>query len=184
MWKSRDFALIILIAVVTFVFTIFVGQLAWLFTGIPGSNMLFSIGYAILISFALLMFEGRRWRFFVHSILVVFLTLPTYLAGTPFDVVIRMPLIINAFHGDLLFNSIYGFFEKRNKLLWWAILIAVEYMLMNPFLGAMIWPLFYPPEFVATMVSAILLLLPVIIIECVAGGYLGYKIYERVKKLV
>ena len=184
MWKSRDFALIILIAVVNFVFTIFVGQLAWLFTGIPGSNMLFSIGYAILTSFALLAFEGRRWRFFVQSILVVLLTLPTYLAGAPFDVIARTPVIINAFHGDLLFNSIYGSFKKRNKLLWWAILVAVEYMLMNPILGAIIWPLFYPPEFVATMISATIFLLPVIVIECTAGGYLGYKVYERVKKIV
>ena len=41
--------------------------------------------------------------------------------------------------------------------------------------------IFYP-EVVEKFVEVILLLSPVIIVESIAGGYIGYKIFERVKK--
>ena len=77
----------------------------------------------------------------------------------------------------------YGFFEKRNKTLWWAIITTVEFMLMMPFLGVIMAPLFYTPEYVASMVSILPFIVPVIIIECIAGAYLGYKIYKRTEKI-
>ena len=105
MWPSNDLALVVFLAILNLIFTALLGQMAWLVSGIPGSNMVFSIGYAILISFALLVFEGRRWRFFTQSVLIIVLALPTYLNGPPFDVIIRLPVFLNALHGDLLFNS-------------------------------------------------------------------------------
>ncbi len=159
------------------------GQLAWLFTGIPGSNYLFVIGYAIIISLALLMFEGRRWRLLLQSVLFAILVIPTYFAGIPFDVLARMPIIINSLQGDILFNSYYGFFKRRNKLGIWAILSTLEFMLVSPFLQMVNFYLFYPPAFLTTFVNVILLMLPVIIVETIAGAFIGYKLYERVRKV-
>ena len=64
MMKSRDITLVILLAVVSFVYTVFVGQLGNLLTGIQGLNYLVIIGHMIFISYGFLMYEGRRWRLF------------------------------------------------------------------------------------------------------------------------
>jgi len=37
---------------------------------------------------------------------------------------------------------------------------------------------FYSPEYASTFVGIFLMMLPVIIIESAAGGYLGFKIYD------
>jgi hypothetical protein len=51
-------------------------------------------GHAIVISFALLIYKGKRWRFAFQSIIVAILFIPTFAMGTPFDVLARMPLIL------------------------------------------------------------------------------------------
>ena len=77
MWSSRDVAIIVGLAVVNLVFSALAGQLGWLTTGMPGSNLvIFGIVYALFVSFALLIFEGKRWKFFVQSILIVMILFP------------------------------------------------------------------------------------------------------------
>ena len=181
MWKSKDITLIIVFAVLGLIYTVFVAQMGYLITGILGVNFLFIIGYAIFISSQLLLYAGRRWRFFISSVLFVFLIIPTNFAGTPFDMLSRTPLMIHAFFVDLLFNSIYGFFESHNKLFWWTILVSIEYNMINPFFSILIYHFLYPPEYVASFINVVLLMLPVIIVESIGGGYIGYKIYERIK---
>ena len=97
MWNSRDLALVIILAVVSFIYTIFVGQLGNLITGIQGFNYLFIVGHAIFISFGFLMYEGRRWRLLLQGVLAALLTLTTYLSGAPFDVLSKMPMIATSF---------------------------------------------------------------------------------------
>jgi hypothetical protein len=184
MWKSRDITLILIFAAVGLVYTVTVAQIGYLITGIPGMNFFFIIGHVIVISSQFLLFEGRRWRFFVSTILFVFLIIPTNFAGTPFDIIARMPIIIHAFFADLFFNSFYSFFERHNKLFWWAILLSLEYNIVNPFFSILFYSYLYPPEFVATFSNTVLLMLPVIVIESIVGGYLGYKVYERTKKVL
>ena len=183
MWSSRDIALVISISAMSFVYAAFVSQLGNLITGIMGFNYLFTIGHAILISVAILLYEGRRWRFLFQSVVVALLFVPTYQAGTPFDVLARIPIIINTFLGDLVFNSVYSFFRKRNQLKWWAILTVTTFWICSPFLFMLNLYLFYPPEGFITFTNTVLLMLPVIIIESIIGGYLGYNIYERVKNI-
>jgi hypothetical protein len=180
-WSSRDIALIISISVMSFVYAAFVSQLGNLITGIVGFNYLFTLGHAILISVAILLYEGRRWRFLFQSVLVALLFIPTYQAGTPFDVLARIPIIINTFLGDLVFNSLYSFFRKLNQLKLWAILTVTTFWICSPFLFMLNLYLFYPPERLIPFWNTLLLMLPVIIIESIIGGYLGYNIYERVK---
>jgi hypothetical protein len=181
--NSKDLGLTIILAALGFVTMTLIVQAATMLTGIPGANYVFTIVIAIQTSFALLIYRGKRWRFFVQMTLLTFLIIPTYIGGVPFDLLSKINLAVNAFHGDLLFNSIYRFFREKNKLIWWAILITVEFWLMNPIFGLIIKPFFYPPEFIKKIVETVTLLLPVIIVEAIAGGYIGYKIYRRVDKL-
>lgn len=185
MLNSKDLCVIIIMAVLGLVITVLVGQVATMITGIPGANYVLVIVFAIQTSFALLLYEGRRWRFFVQMTLFTFLIIPTYIGGIPFDFLSKTNLIVNSFQCDLLFNSVYGIFKKQNKLVWWAILVAVEFWLLNPFFGLLIKSLLlYPPEFMMKFIGVLPLLLPVIIVESAAGGYIGHKIYERIKKVV
>jgi len=183
MWSSRDLTLVIILAVVSFIYTVLIGQLGNLFTGILGLNYFFIGGHAVFISFGFLMYEGRRWRFLIQSILVALLTLPTHQSGAPFDVLARIPMIASSFIFDLIFNSIYTFFRKRNRLVWWAILVAVVYLLITPFFVALNLFMFYPPEVFTLFMNVVLLMLPVIIIESIAGAYIANKIYRRVRKV-
>ncbi len=183
MWNSRDLALVVLIAVVNVVSVYLVGQMAWLFSGIPGSNMIFVINGAIYNSVALLMYEGRRWRFLLQQLIFVILIIPTYLVGTPFDIIPRIPIIVNAIHADILFMSLYGIFKKRSQLKLWIIICIVEFFLVNPLLVGIAFTYRFPPEFVATFIKVVLLLLPVSITESVIGALIGYKIYQRTRKI-
>jgi len=170
-------------AVLGFASSLLVVQIGRMLTGIPGINYAFTIVLAIETSFSLLMYEGRRWRFFLQMTLFAILIIPTNLGGPPFDILARINMIINAFLCDLAFNSIYRTFQKRNKLVWWVIIAMVTYWVLNPFISILIKPLFYPPEYIETLISVVSLLLPVIIIESIAGGYFGHKIYRRLKSI-
>ena len=182
MWESRDLALVIILAVVSFIYTTFVGQMGNLITGIQGLNYLFIVGHMIFISFGFLMYEGRRWRLFLQGVLAALLTLTTYLSGAPFDPLSKMPMIATSFFGDLIFNSLYTFFKKRNKLPWLAILVVIGYMLMLPVFVTLDMTLFYPPKALNMYLSVYFLLLPVTIVETIAGALIGIMIYRRVRK--
>jgi hypothetical protein len=166
-----------------FVTTALVVQVGTMLTGILGVNYIFTIFLAIQTSFSLLMYKGKRWRFLIQIILFTFLIFPTYVGGVPFDLLSKINLPINAFFGDIIFNSIYGLFEKKDKLLIWSILITVIFWVLNPFFGLVVKSFYLTPEAISKFADVILMLLPVIIIEAVAGGYLGYKIFKRTKKL-
>lgn len=182
MWESRDLTLVIILAVVSFIYTTFVGQLGNLITGIQGLNYLFIVGHAIFISFGFLMYEGRRWRLLLQGILAALLTLTTYLSGAPFDPLSKIPMIVTSFFGDLIFNSIYNFFKKRNRLIWSAILVALGYVLMLPVFVTLNMYLFYPPQALTMYINVYLLLLPVTIVETIVGAVIGNMIYRRVRK--
>jgi hypothetical protein len=183
LWKSSELTLIIVFAALGLAYTIIVAQMGYLITGIQGANFLFIIGYVIFISSQFLLFKGKKWRYFVSTVLFVLLITPTNFAGAPFDIIARIPIIISAFFADLLFNSVYGFFERHNKLLCWTILLSVEYNVVTPVLSILFYNFFYPPEFVQKFTSAVFFMFPVIIIESIVGGYFGYKIYNRIEKL-
>jgi len=182
-WDSRDLTLIIVFAALGTVYTVFVAHMANQITGINGAAFLFIIGYAIFISAQLLFFNGRRWRYLASTVIFTVLIIPTSFAGAPFDVIARIPVIISAAILDILFNSAYGYFEKRSKLLLLTLIFAVEYNLASPYFGLVFNYVFYPPEYVTAYASALVFMTPIIVIESIAGGYLGYKVYQRVKKV-
>ena len=183
MWSSRDLALVTLFAVATVVSSYLVGQLGWLLSGIPGSNSALLIFSAIINSVALLAFEGRRWRYFLMKIIVVILILPTYLVGTPFSILPRIPIIIDAFHIDIIFMSIYEIFKKRNQVKLWIVIASVEFYLVNLLLAGIVFSYLFPPEFVTTYINTVLLLLPISIGESIIGALIGYKVYQRIEEV-
>lgn len=90
---------------------------------------------------------------FFNAINFVILILPTYLVGTPFDILPRIPTVINAIHADVLYNSIYGFFKKRNQLKLWTTICVVEFFLVNPLLTGITFTFLFPPAFVLTFIN-------------------------------
>jgi hypothetical protein len=182
MWSSKDISCIIFMAVLGLVFTALIGQMAGLLSGIRGANYIFTIFLAVQTAISFLIYAGRRWRFFVQFSIFTLLIIPTHLGGLPFAVQSRIHFVITAFLADLIINSFYETFRKREKLKWWSIVGAVFFWVMMPFFSLLIRPLFYSLEAVALFANVVLLLLPVIIVESVAGGYLGYIIFLRLKR--
>jgi len=181
-WETRDLTLVIILAVVSFIYTLIIGQLGNLVTGIVGFNYLFAIGHMFFISFGFLMYEGKRWRLFLQCALVALLTLTTYLSGVPFDLLSKIPILLTAFIADLGFNSIYQFFTKRNRLKWLSLLLCFCFLLMLLFFNSLNMYLFYSPQTLSAYLSVYALLLPVSIIETALGGLLGFEIYKKTKK--
>ena len=90
--------------------------------------------------------------------------------------------MITAFVADLIVNSFYDRFRKRGKLKWWSISGSLFFWVMLPFFSLLVRPLFFAFEAVLLFANVVLLLLPLIIIESLAGGYLGYRIFLRLRK--
>ena len=184
MISSRDLALIIVFAVLTLIFMFLIGQVPELITGIPGISYVFTIVYSINQTVSWLMYEGRRWRILAQGLLVSLLALlfiPTWNRPA------AMATTINAFIVDVVFNSFYGFFEQKNKRLWWAILSQVYYWSTHSLWIVLFASLFfYPFEFMIEQwfIPIMSIMLPIMIVEGIAGGYIGYKVYRRVEKLV
>ncbi len=180
MISCRELSLIICLAVLGLVISTSIVQIATL-TGIPGATYLFTILLSLLTSFSLLIYEGQRFMFFFQITLYTFLIVPTSIGGVPFDLFSKIQMIVNAFFVDIIFNGTYGFFRKKDKLLLWAIMGALVYWTMNPFFGLMIKPLFFPQAFAFRILDILFWIVPVIIVESIAGGYLGYQTFTRIK---
>jgi len=182
MKDSRDLGLIIVFAVMNFIFMLIIGQVA---RAIPiyGIGYVFIIFYSIIASVAWLMYEGRRWRIFAQGLLFNSLTLlfiPS--RGSP----IVLGALANVFIVDLIFNSVYGFFKKKNILIWWIIILQVFFWVAAPLFDVVFLSLLvYPFEMVLKnyFIPLISLMLPVMIIEAIAGAYIGYRLYRRVENL-
>lgn len=166
-----------------FVFMVLIGQIPRLITGIPGITYAFHIVYSILQSVSWLMFEGRRWRIVAQGLLISLLALTIIPVWTP---AIALSTIVNMLIVDLVFNSFHGFFEKKKMLFQWLILGQVYYWSTHS-LWVLLFSslLFYPFEALLKnwFIPIMSVMLPIMIIEAIAGGYLGYQIYRRVKKV-
>jgi hypothetical protein len=183
LWTSKDIALIIVLAATSFVYSMLVAQLPNLITGIVGLNYFFMFGHGIVISFALLVYNGKRWRFAFQGTILALLFIPTFAMGTPFDLLARMPMIVGGFLGDLVINSFYQNFKDKNKLMWWSVLGAIFNISILPILTTLNMYLFYSTEVLTSFMTVVTYLSPVIIFEAIVGGYVGYKVFERTSSL-
>lgn len=181
MWKSKDVSLILLLAVLSFVYSMLIAQLPTLIVGVVGLNYIFIFGYGILIGLSFLIYKGKKWRFGFQTALLALLMIPTFAMGTPFDVLARLPLIIGGFLSDFIFNSIYNYFCTKKRLKYWAILATLFTIGINLFLTVLNMVLFYPPTVMTSFIHVVSLLSPVIIIEALIGGYIGFVLFNRIK---
>ena len=183
MKNSKDLALIIMFAVLNLVLMILIGQVPELITGIPAIGYAFIIFYAITQSVAILMYEGRRWRLVMQAFIFNTMALLSVATWTQIAALVSL---ISSIIVDVVFNSLYGYFKRKDKLLWFAVVTQVYSWTSQP-----IWTLLFVSLFLSPFESVlrnwfipiILVVLPVIIVEAIAGGYIGYKTYERVKRI-
>lgn len=180
MWSSRDVALVIITAVLVFVLTVLIFQLATMITGVQGTSFIFTFAFATFISLTFLLFEGRRWRFFCHNALYALLSLPTSTGGIPYDIFPRLVIILAGFPMDLILNSFYNYFESRNRLIWWSILAGLVPFLIIPSMQILIFPIYFSANYVTAYTNTVMLMSPFLIGGGIIGGYLGYKLYIRV----
>ena len=184
MKNSRDLALVIMFAVLNLVLMVLIGQIPELITGIPAIGYAFIIFHAITGSVALLIYEGRRWRIFTQGLLFSLIALLSIPIWSPTAALVA---ILTAFIIDVVFNSFYGFFKVKNKLLWWVILSQVCSFTTQPIWTLLFRAVFFVP-FEAVLknwfIPIILVVLPLIIIEAIAGGFIGYKIFKKVEILL
>ena len=94
-----------------------------------------------------------------------------------------MAAILNSLIVDVVFNSIYGQFKKENKLFWWILFNQVYYWATLPFWLLPFLSLFVPIQEAIEIwfIPLMSVMLPIIILEAIAGSYVGYKIYKRVE---
>jgi hypothetical protein len=186
MKSSRDVALIIMFTALVIVFRYLIGQFVLMVANItfPGFVFLLSIFFSVIQCVSFLMFKGRRWRFLALGLLSTLLYFvfinPSGGWGS------EMAIVTNYIVIDVVFNSFYGSFERKNRLLWLTFILQLYYWIAYPFLLLFFaTTLFVPFEsyFNNYFVPVFSVMLPVILIEALAGSYLGYKIYRRVEKI-
>ena len=180
MKNSRDVALIAMFAALSFVFNVLIGQLPSLITGLAGLGYVFTIVYSIIQSVAYLMYGGRRWRILAQALLLnllYFLFIPSW------TLPVTMATITNMFFVDLIFNSFHGRFKINSRLFRWILALQVYSWTTQSFLVLPFLSLFIPMEAVtAYFFLLVTVMLPIIIVEAVAGSFIGYKIYGRVER--
>jgi len=178
--NSRDIALVIIFVALSFVFNVLIGQLPSLITGIGGMAFVFTIVYSIIQSVAYLMYGGRRWRILAQALLLGLLYILFIPTWTP---PVAMATITNFFIVDIIFNSLYGKFKRDNRLFWWILALQVFSWTTFTFINLPFYLLFVPMDVViGLMLPFDIAMLPIIIIEAIAGSYIGYKIYGRVER--
>jgi hypothetical protein len=188
MWSSRDISLIITFSALTLIFGVLIGRVPDLITGIAGIGYVFTIVYSISQSVLWSLFEGRRWRILVKVLLVRLISLLLFTSGSlSYVIPPTLATILNSAIIDIFFNSFYSYFKRKNKLFWWIIL-AQLYFWSTHTLWILVFTsfLYFPFESVIQywFIPVALVMLPIMIIEAIIGGSIGYKIYRRVEKLL
>lgn len=179
--ECKDLSTVIFISVAGLIYVALISPLSTFVSGIPFFRYIFSIGNVVLISLALLLYAGKRWRFFLQGILISLLTLPIYGGTVNFNIIAgAVMIIINSLHGDLLFNSYYSSFKKKNKLKLWAILTTTQFYLVSILLNLLNYYLFFYSIDITTYLSPLLIVIPIIIVECYIGGNIGFRIFQRI----
>jgi hypothetical protein len=178
--NSKDIALIIIFSSLSFVFNALIGQVPSLITGIPGIAYLFTIVYSIIQSVAYLMYGGRRWRILAQALLLGLL----YSLFIPsWTLPVAMATITNMFIIDLIFNSFHEKFKRNNRLFRWILALQLFSWITHSFILLPFLSLFIPMTAVIAYFDILIVMLPIIVIEAIAGSYFGYKIYRRVEKI-
>ncbi len=83
---------------------------------------------------------------------------------------------------DIIFNSVYDFFNKQKKLKWFSISSSIVGTVIDTLLRVLTYPILMPREFTLAYLNVTFIMIPVIIFNAVFGGYVAFKIYKRIGK--
>jgi hypothetical protein len=187
LWRSKDVAFIVFFSVLTFINFSTLVQFLVAAIPIPGIIYCIDIGGAIIFGVSFLMYEGRRWRVLAQGLLILaFGFYSSYGGNAAFYLITLFPWVLRLLIADVVFNSLYGRFKERGKLLWLSIMAVTFFFGVGPFLAVLffwLFPVYFPASVLTPILITITLALPVIIALSLTGGYLGFKIYKRVEKL-
>jgi len=176
--KGKEIALIVSFATMLVALT-YVFHHARIVTGIRGISYLFTIFGAIPVTAVMLCFQGRRWRFLSLGCLVGMMVFPSHLHGAPFDPTKLIYLLVFLVT-DVVFNTFHDQYQKRGRLLIWAILFANTYYLMRIPLTLLRLQLFFSPIVLAMYIKLMMVMVWIIVGQATLGAYLGYRIYKRI----
>ena len=179
MWNTKDLCLVATLAAIGYVSAALIGQMGYILTGLRGVNSIFTLIFAIQTGFALLMYEGRRWRFFIQISIFTVLIIPTNYGSPAFDIIGKMSFMIAGFFTDIVACSVYQHFKKMQKIKYWTVLTG----------GLLFWSVqltaglaknifFYSSQ--AGIVFILIILSPLVVVESLIGSYMSYKIYDRI----
>ena len=185
--SSREIGLIIVFAVILVVFRLLIGRIVAAIQIPPfgtSTGYLLSIFYSMIHSLAFLTYKGKRWALFSQALLSTLLYL---MFVNPNLQAVEMATITNLFIVDVIFNSFYGAFEQKKKLLWLTLSFQIFYWATHG-----IWLLVYMSIFFYSFeglmnfwfIPIMSILIPIMVIEGLIGGFTGYKIFRRVEKLL
>jgi hypothetical protein len=187
LWRSKDVAFIVFFSVLSFINFSTLVQFLVAAIPIPGIIYCIDVGGAIIFGVSFLMYEGRRWRVLAQGLLIlVFGFYSSYNGNAALYLITLFPWVLRLLIADSVFNSLYGRFKARNRLLWLSILAVLFFFGVGPFLAVLffwLFPVYFPASILTPIMITVTLALPVIIALSVTGGYLGFKIYKRVEKL-
>ena len=185
--SSREIGLIIVFAVLLVVFRFLIGRVVAAIQIPPfgsSTGYLLSIFYSMIHSLAFLTYRGKRWTLFSQALLSTLLYL---IFVNPTLQAVEMATVTNLLIVDVVFNTFYGLFEKKNKLFWLIMIFQVYYWTTHS-----IWLLVYSSIFFYSFevmmnywfIPIMSILIPIMVVEGIIGGFTGYKIFKRVEKLL
>lgn len=181
MWGSKDLSLVAILAALISLTAASIGQLGYVITGLRGTNSIFTILFAIQISFSLLMYQGRRWRFFLQMTIFTVIITPTNYGGAPYDFFGKMYFVFAAFLTDFVSSIFYQSLKQKSKLKLYAIFVGLLFFTLEIIISVAITITFYTSQ-AAGLIFVFTVLMPIITVEAIAGSYLGYKIYRKINQ--
>jgi hypothetical protein len=88
-------------------------------------------------------------------------------------------MVVGITFQDVVFNSFYTGFAKKNRLIWLSIIVGVQGLFTDVLLRIIINTPFLSSSSMSAFVNLTVMMSPILLFNAVFGGYLAYIIYKR-----
>ena len=145
-------------------------------TGIYGLGLFtIPLGTGIVHIIFLNHFKGKRWMFTFAMAIASLILLPLPVAGPPFYALKVPSLILQAFLGDVLFNTVY---PRTKRKFAWSVCFGGIHWFYTAFITTLKYIPMYSWTFLVTFGS---FALPITTTLGVLSGIFGYVTYKKVE---
>lgn len=145
-------------------------------TGIYGLGLFtIPLGTGIVHIVFLNHFKGKRWMFTFAMVIGSLILLPLPIAGPPFYPLKVPSLMLQAFLGDLLFNTVY---PRTNRKFVWSICFGGIHWFYTAFITTLKYIPIYSWMFLTAFAS---FALPITTTLGVLSGFFGYLTYGKIE---